>query len=332
MINKELIGFIEDQTKKGATKEIVSKELLGAGWTNQDIEEAFNAINIVSPKPAPTPVATPTVSSASIINPTINPMGSQTPPEIKNQFQSQYQSQNPVTSPKVDLTQQQNFSQNQNSFIPYTKNITPEVMIKEKGSSGSKTFLIVLILFLLAGGVLGYFFKDKLMNYFVTKDNVQPETPVVAENPVINEIPIAGGVVQPEIPATSQNPVQQEVPVVNQNLINNQNKFITLTKPLDQDKWIGNNKYTVSWTSGIGKVEIFACGTLFTNTGLNPKRCISIVKNQSASGSYLYNLPYSKDSTSSDIEIKVTDASGYYDSRIVNVTHSSLLSTLGEQG
>lgn len=44
MITKELLSYVEGQTKEGVTKEQISKELLSAGWENLDIQEVFTSI------------------------------------------------------------------------------------------------------------------------------------------------------------------------------------------------------------------------------------------------------------------------------------------------
>lgn len=60
MINQQLLDFIKSQLLKGVDKEAITKELLGSGWAEVDIQEGFSTIN------------TPVVNS--IINPTINPV------------------------------------------------------------------------------------------------------------------------------------------------------------------------------------------------------------------------------------------------------------------
>lgn len=47
---------------------------------------------------------------------------------------------------------------------------TPTTFLKEKSHSGRNIFLLVLVIFLLAGGALGYYFKNDLINLPVIKD------------------------------------------------------------------------------------------------------------------------------------------------------------------
>lgn len=49
MINKQLVDFISSQNKIGTNKEVVKKQLLSNGWTNRDIEEAYDNLNASLP-------------------------------------------------------------------------------------------------------------------------------------------------------------------------------------------------------------------------------------------------------------------------------------------
>ncbi|MFA6586011.1 MAG: hypothetical protein WCS86_02525 [Candidatus Paceibacterota bacterium] len=65
MINQQLISFIRQQLQLGTTKEKISSELLANGWSSQDVEEGFKAVDI----PVPTPNTNPTpVSNSSSFN------------------------------------------------------------------------------------------------------------------------------------------------------------------------------------------------------------------------------------------------------------------------
>lgn len=109
-----------------------------------------------------------------------------------------------------------------------------------------------------------------------------------------------------------------------------QNQTIKLNQPLDQAIWTGGNQYTINWTSGTGNVALSACSTNYTNTGYTPQQCVPIVSNQSTSGSYTYSLPASTSTNYGLVEIKVTDSTSTYDSHIVKVNNSSILSLIGE--
>ncbi|MEI7688831.1 MAG: hypothetical protein WCI91_01445 [Candidatus Nomurabacteria bacterium] len=45
MINQQLLDYIKQQLLKGLNKETITKELLGGGWNEQDIQEGFNTVN-----------------------------------------------------------------------------------------------------------------------------------------------------------------------------------------------------------------------------------------------------------------------------------------------
>lgn len=45
MVNQQLLDFIKSQLLKGIDREIITKELLGSGWTEADIQEGFNLAN-----------------------------------------------------------------------------------------------------------------------------------------------------------------------------------------------------------------------------------------------------------------------------------------------
>jgi len=104
MINQQLLDFIKSQLLKGVDKETITKELLGSGWTQVDIDEGFNAIN---------------------------------PPVVNSVI-------NPIIDPNVSVN-----ADNPNS------NQTPS-------HSGKKIILIVVALFVIAGGVSGYYFRNEL--------------------------------------------------------------------------------------------------------------------------------------------------------------------------
>lgn len=106
MTNQQLLDFIKQQLLKGVDKETITKELLGGGWAEQDIQEGFNTVNV------------PIVSS--IINPINNPI----------------------------LTQNTNHS-------------------------GKKVILIIVALFIIAGGVSGYYFRNYIP---VIKDLIKTKT------------------------------------------------------------------------------------------------------------------------------------------------------------
>ncbi len=64
MINQQLLDFIKSQLLRNIDKDIITKELIGSGWNEKDINEGFSAINpnVINP------------IMTSKINSTINPV------------------------------------------------------------------------------------------------------------------------------------------------------------------------------------------------------------------------------------------------------------------
>lgn len=67
MINPQLLNYVRAQRQAGVSKEAITKALAGGGWSAQDAEEAFAAIEGVTvppqpprPAPAPAPATKPT--------------------------------------------------------------------------------------------------------------------------------------------------------------------------------------------------------------------------------------------------------------------------------
>ena len=56
MINQQLLDFIKSQLLEGLDKEAITKELIGNGWTEQDIGESFNTVNTQLQVPQNVPV------------------------------------------------------------------------------------------------------------------------------------------------------------------------------------------------------------------------------------------------------------------------------------
>lgn len=63
MTNQQLLDFIKQQLLKGVDKETITKELLGGGWAEQDIQEGFNAVNAPVINPIISPIVNPVVPS-----------------------------------------------------------------------------------------------------------------------------------------------------------------------------------------------------------------------------------------------------------------------------
>ena len=104
MINQQLLDFIKSQLSKDVDKETITKELLGSGWLEKDIQEGFNTVNI--------PIVSPEINSAT------NP--------------------------------------------PLSNRINNPIITQNSNSSGKKILLIIVALFILAGGVSGYYFRNDI--------------------------------------------------------------------------------------------------------------------------------------------------------------------------
>lgn len=73
MINQQLLEFIKGQIQQGVIKETIEKELLGNGWTRQDIEEAYKAVgDILTPAQVSIPTPIRPQSSNTILTPNAN--------------------------------------------------------------------------------------------------------------------------------------------------------------------------------------------------------------------------------------------------------------------
>lgn len=66
--NQQLLDFIKQQLLNGTDKEAITKQLIGGGWTEQDIKEGFNAINQPIINPVINPIINPVIST-SVNNP-----------------------------------------------------------------------------------------------------------------------------------------------------------------------------------------------------------------------------------------------------------------------
>lgn len=157
MINQQLLGFIKQQLLKGVDKETITKELLGSGWSQLDVNEGFNIVN--------TPV----------INPTINPVI------------------NPTTS----------------------NNINNPILTQTTNHSGKKLLLIVIALFIIAGGVSGYYFRNDIpvIKDLIKTKTILPVNEIKQEEITKTQIQKENNTVQPQqeqnqgITTTEQSPI-----------------------------------------------------------------------------------------------------------------------------
>jgi len=76
MINSEILTYVRQQLALGTTREQISHGLKSNGWTDQDIDQAFRALNPVVSTPAPVvppPIAVqPVVAQPIVIQPVVN--------------------------------------------------------------------------------------------------------------------------------------------------------------------------------------------------------------------------------------------------------------------
>jgi hypothetical protein len=69
MINQQLLDFIKQQLSKGLTKDVVSKQLLDNGWTEQDIKEGFESLPMpTSSIPTPSSIFVPPTQTNPLNN------------------------------------------------------------------------------------------------------------------------------------------------------------------------------------------------------------------------------------------------------------------------
>jgi hypothetical protein len=87
MINPQLLNYVRAQRQAGVAKEEIIKALAGGGWSAQDAQEAFAAIEGVQvppqpPKPMPPPVITPAPAPVTQPRPMqpVAPQGAMQPP------------------------------------------------------------------------------------------------------------------------------------------------------------------------------------------------------------------------------------------------------------
>jgi hypothetical protein len=62
MITSELLDYIRAESTSGIDKDVISQALIGSGWSEQDVKDAF--IALTPPPPAPTVPQMPTVTSS----------------------------------------------------------------------------------------------------------------------------------------------------------------------------------------------------------------------------------------------------------------------------
>lgn len=221
MINQQLLDFIKSQLSKGTDKETITKELLGSGWTQSDIDEGFNTVN--------TPVINP------IVNPVINPIV------------------NPVISSNIN-----------NSILTQTTN-----------HSGKKVLLIIIALFIIAGGVSGYYFRNDIP---IIKDLIKTKALLP-----VNQIKQEGNT-QPQI--------QKEETVIPQQ---EQNKNVTGSEPVQQsepvvkteDKKVSTKNNLPQNTIKTGQIDCGKDMTCFLNA---TKTCsLAIVEQDQTVDEHVFN-------------------------------------------
>lgn len=164
MVNQQLLSFVKEQIQKGISRDEISKELLGAGWTLKDIQEVFRGANILDPNPAPEEIPVPGPNLNANINSNMNTQG----------FSG---------IPRVDLSRSQDFSTRPNNFIPADNNNSSDIRFVEKKRSSGGIFWVILILIILGGGGF-YLYKNDVLTKFLPQNNVEEiPAPVLAPEP-----------------------------------------------------------------------------------------------------------------------------------------------------
>lgn len=74
MINEELLSYTRGQLKAGASREDIKKALATGGWSEQDVKEAFDAIDGVMVPPVPVAPRSPTPTAPAAVRST-TPIG-----------------------------------------------------------------------------------------------------------------------------------------------------------------------------------------------------------------------------------------------------------------
>jgi hypothetical protein len=77
MINQQLIEYVRAQRSNGLSKEAIIQALGAGGWTSNDVNEAFMAIDGVKTPPPPPPPPTPNFQNPP--RTIVPPPGAQTP-------------------------------------------------------------------------------------------------------------------------------------------------------------------------------------------------------------------------------------------------------------
>ena len=153
MINKQLVDFIREQLKENLTKELISKELLANGWTKEDIEEGFSAANIQT-------FSTPPSAQPITLNSNPN-----------------------IISNTVTFSDLNSFSSLNPSLNSRT---TTNISAKPQKHLGKKVFFIFLILFLLAGGISAYYFRNTLINLPILKNVLRYKDTIINQIPAVD--------------------------------------------------------------------------------------------------------------------------------------------------
>lgn len=191
MTNQPLIDFILNEIKQGATKESITRDLLGAGWDNVDVQEGFAAAGIPNtvPIPMPTPkieVQQPTVSNVTSVSaPSFSSLDAYAQPGANSGF-------------------------NSGAYAGQTVNNTQPIKTKHTFRN-FVLFAGVFVVVVIAGGM--YAVQTKMLNIpavtnivknvtnvFNTQKTQTVATVPVTEQPPITETPTVASVTPPTEP------------------------------------------------------------------------------------------------------------------------------------
>jgi len=239
MTNQPLLDFILTEIKQGATKESITKDLLGAGWESADIQEGFKTAGIAND----TPVVTPTVAVAQ---PSVaTPVTPTTPSyNIDNTVNNTVVTPTTTTTPAepIKFSTLDSYANPSPGNNPYSSPVYAGQVVQQPtyttGNNGTKKallFIIIVLLVLTGGGIYAvkaniikissineFFKKPNISNVFtkvsslVDKNNTKAEitdstTPTQKQEVAVVQTPVVEKLVEYVLPTSDIQPLCTDV-------------------------------------------------------------------------------------------------------------------------
>jgi hypothetical protein len=163
MINQQLLDYVRAQRSAGLSKEAILQALAAGGWTQNDVTEAFMALDGVKTPPSPPPPPPPQTAAPLQPRVIIPPSGAAAPAE-----------------------------QPRPSLAPAEFSTAP---VRRRSSFSFYLLLLVLLVFIGAGAAV--YLKPSLLNAFAPyfqsffPQITQDEVPEVVNTTPVNPLPIA---------------------------------------------------------------------------------------------------------------------------------------------